>query len=204
MRNRRAGEKFPGCAGTSVHSLSSRSRTFRAGAADLPPIEPRTQRSSAIASSRETPAGASRRAISKARSRACRLARSCIQPCSSHSRIARPSAAPRSLSRAVSGSRAAILSSSASWSGPRKMMRKARQAETGSHMSEWLRSPRLAAAEVKRKIQVICEINGGQRDSARPCFHNRHPWTGRPFLGLRVYAGAGPVERTVNFGADLF
>ncbi len=36
----------------------------------------------------DTSSGRSRRAISKARSRACGSARSCIQPCSSHSRMA--------------------------------------------------------------------------------------------------------------------
>jgi NAD(P)-dependent dehydrogenase (short-subunit alcohol dehydrogenase family) len=43
---------------------------------------------SATAASRETPAGGSLRA--KARSRACGSARSCIQPCSSHSRMVPP------------------------------------------------------------------------------------------------------------------
>jgi hypothetical protein len=41
-----------------------------------------------MASSGETPAGGSRRAAARARSRACGSARSCIQPCSSHSRMA--------------------------------------------------------------------------------------------------------------------
>ncbi|MGY3532929.1 hypothetical protein ACVILK_003479 [Bradyrhizobium embrapense] len=52
------------------------------------PIESSTSRTAASAAPAETPIEGSRRAISKARSRACGSARSCIQPCSSHSRMA--------------------------------------------------------------------------------------------------------------------
>ena len=52
------------------------------------PIVSSPSRTSATAASVEMPAGGFSRAISKARSRACGSARSCIQPCSSHSRMA--------------------------------------------------------------------------------------------------------------------
>lgn len=51
-------------------------------------MEFRTSRISATALSGGMPAGGSRRATSKACSRACGSARSCIHPCSSHSRMA--------------------------------------------------------------------------------------------------------------------
>jgi len=52
------------------------------------PIESSTSTSATLAAFGETPVGGSRCANSKARSRACGSVRSCIQPCSSHSRIA--------------------------------------------------------------------------------------------------------------------
>ena len=61
---------------------------FRAGTRGKCRRSNPVSRISATASSGETPAGGSRRAAAKARSRACGSARSCIQPCSSHSRTA--------------------------------------------------------------------------------------------------------------------
>lgn len=40
-------------------------------------------------------------------------------------------------------------------------IRKARQAETGSHMSEWLRSPRATAAEVRPPQLAASPASGG-------------------------------------------
>ena len=51
------------------------------------PIESSTSAIATAAFARR-PAGGSRRAMAKARSRACGSVRSCIQPCSSHSRMA--------------------------------------------------------------------------------------------------------------------
>jgi hypothetical protein len=71
---------------------SIRRQAFRAGVAD------RLQhfRDATAAACGETPGGGFSRAMSTARSRACGSARSCIQPCSSHSRMA-----PASCSTAI-------------------------------------------------------------------------------------------------------
>ena len=70
-----------------IHDLVDR-RSGGGHSGQLSPIESSTSATAPAAACGETPDGRSSRAMSKARSRASGSARSCIQPCSSHSLIA--------------------------------------------------------------------------------------------------------------------